>query len=290
MGEDNKPMFASETTKEVKDACFTALHHQFVASAKAVLLGHEINPDFKIGCMIAGMENYPYSCNPEDVTLARDRMNMGNWFCGDVQVRGHYPYFAKRYFEENDIDVKMEDGDLELLEKGTVDFYSFSYYMSSCVSVDPDLQKTGGNMMVGIKNPYLKASEWGWQIDPEGLRSYLNEVYARYEIPLMVVENGLGANDVRSEDGKFHDSYRIDYLRDHIKAMEEAVKDGVDIMGYTMWGCVDLVSASTGEMKKRYGFIYVDRDNDGNGDFHREKKDSFDWYKKVIASNGDDLD
>ena len=187
-------------------------------------------------------------------------------------------------------DILEEPGDDEILARGTVDFYSFSYYMSSCVSVDPDVQKTAGNMMTGIKNPYLKASDWGWQIDPEGLRTYLNEVYSRYEIPLMIVENGLGANDERAEDGKFHDSYRIDYLRDHIAAMREAVKDGVDLMGYTMWGCVDLVSASTGEMKKHYGFIYVDRDNDGNGDFHREKKDSFDWYKKVIASNGDDLD
>jgi len=290
MGEDGKPMFKMKETAEEASDRFTALHHQFVASARAVVMGHEINPDFRIGLMIAGMMTYPYTCNPKDISEARDRMNMGNWFCGDVQVRGHYPYYAKRYFQDHDIHVRMEPGDEEILKKGTVDFYSFSYYMSSCASVDPEVAKTGGNMMMGIKNPYLQTSEWGWQIDPEGLRSYLNEVYARYEIPVMVVENGLGANDVRSEDGKFHDSYRIDYLRGHIRAMEEAVRDGVDLMGYTMWGCVDLVSASTGEMKKRYGFIYVDRDNDGNGDFHREKKDSFDWYRKVIASNGDDLD
>lgn len=290
MGEDGKPMFQTSETPEQASLRFTALHHQFVASARAVVMGHEINPDFQIGLMIAGMMNYPYTCNPKDITEARIRMDMGNWFCGDIQVRGHYPYYAKRYFEDNHITVAKEPGDDEILARGTVDFYSFSYYMSSCVSVDPDVQKTAGNMMTGIKNPYLKASDWGWQIDPEGLRTYLNEVYSRYEIPLMIVENGLGANDERAEDGKFHDSYRIDYLRDHIAAMREAVKDGVDLMGYTMWGCVDLVSASTGEMKKRYGFIYVDRDNDGNGDFHREKKDSFDWYKKVIASNGDDLD
>ena len=162
--------------------------------------------------------------------------------------------------------------------------------MSATATVDPDVLKTNGNMFSGVGNPYLKSSEWGWQIDPEGLRIYLNEVYGRYEIPLMIVENGLGANDVRSEDGKFHDDYRINYLRDHIKAMEEAIEDGVDLMGYTMWGCTDLVSASTGEMKKRYGFVYVDRDNDGNGDFHRERKDSFYWYKKVIETNGEDLD
>ena len=290
-GEDGAPMFAADDTPEGRSAVMTALHHQFVASAKAVILGHEINPEFKIGNMIAGTLAYAYSCNPEDVKASDDSMNMGNFFCGDVQVRGHYPYYAKRYFKDNNIVVKMEPGDEEILAKGTVDFYSFSYYMSSCVSTDPKVTETAsGNMFTGIKNPYLESSDWGWQIDPTGLRVYLNRIYGRYEVPLMVVENGLGANDERAEDGKFHDPYRIDYLRKHIAAMAEAVEDGVDLMGYTMWGCVDLVSASTGEMKKRYGFIYVDRDNDGNGDFHREKKDSFDWYKKVIATNGEDLD
>ena len=290
-GKDHQPMFIPAETSEEKSDQFTALHHQFVASALAVKLGHEINPENKIGLMIAGTEMYAYSCNPKDVKEAQDAMNMRNWFCGDVQVRGHYPYYAKRYFKENEITVRMEEGDEKILAEGTVDFYSFSYYMSSVCSVDPDvLEKAGGNMIAGLKNPYLEASDWGWQIDPLGLRIYLNEVYGRYEIPLFIVENGLGANDERAEDGKFHDDYRINYLRDHIKAMEEAVEDGVELMGYTMWGCTDLVSASTGEMKKRYGFIYVDRDNDGNGDFHREKKDSFDWFKKVIASNGADLD
>ncbi|MBR3310988.1 MAG: family 1 glycosylhydrolase [Solobacterium sp.] len=290
LGEDHKPMFKMEETREEASDRFTALHNQFVASAKAVVIGHEINPENQIGLMIAGSMNYPYTCNPNDVKEAQTKMQMSNWFCGDVQVRGHYPYYAKRYFKDNNIEVRMEPGDEEILAKGTVDFYSFSYYMSSCASVDPEALKAAGNMFTGIKNPYLKASDWGWQIDPEGLRIYLNEVYGRYEIPLMIVENGLGANDERAEDGKFHDSYRIDYLRDHIKAMAEAVEDGVDLMGYTMWGCTDLVSASTGEMKKRYGFVYVDRDNDGNGDFHRERKDSFFWYKKVIETNGEDLD
>ena len=290
-GEDGKPMFKldPETPEEASDR-FTALHNQFVASAKAVVIGHEISPENKIGLMIAGSMTYPYTPNPLDVKNAQDRMNMSNWFCGDVQVRGHYPYYAKRYFKDNNITVRMEEGDEEILKKGTVDFYSFSYYMSSCASVDPEASKGSGNMFTGIVNPYLKASDWGWQIDPEGLRIYLNEVYGRYEIPLFIVENGLGANDVRAEDGGFHDDYRINYLRDHIKAMAQAVEDGVELMGYTMWGCTDLVSASTGEMKKRYGFVYVDRDNDGNGDFHRERKDSFFWYKKVIATNGEDLD
>ena len=289
-GDDHKPMFKMNETDEEKSERFTALHHQFVASALAVQAGHEINPENKIGCMIAGSMTYPFTCNPLDVKDAQNKMNMSNWFCGDVQVRGHYPYYAKRFFKDNNVVVKMEEGDEDILKKGTVDFYSFSYYMSSCASVDPEALKAAGNMFTGIKNPYLQASDWGWQIDPEGLRIYLNEVYGRYEVPLMIVENGLGANDERSEDGKFHDDYRINYLRDHIKAMEQAVEDGVDLMGYTMWGCTDLVSASTGEMKKRYGFVYVDRDNDGNGDMHRERKDSFYWYKKVCESNGEDLD
>ena len=289
-GDDHKPMFKMTETPEEASDRFTALHNQFVASAKAVVIGHEINPDNKIGLMIAGSMNYPYTPNPLDVRETQIKMQMSNWFCGDVQVRGHYPYYAKRYFKDNNITVRMEPGDDEILAKGTVDFYSFSYYMSSCSSVDPEALKGAGNMFTGIVNPYLKASDWGWQIDPEGLRIYLNEVYGRYEIPLMIVENGLGAVDERAEDGKFHDDYRINYLRDHIKAMAQAVEDGVDLMGYTMWGCTDLVSASTGEMKKRYGFVYVDRDNDGNGDFHRERKDSFYWYKKVIETNGEDLD
>ena len=290
-GKDHEPVFFLHETDEERSQRFTALHHQFVASALAVQKGHEINPEFMIGCMIAGSLPYAYSCNPADVNLADEEFRMNNYFCGDVQVRGHYPYYAKRYFKENNIAVMTEPEDKEILRKGTVDFYSFSYYMSTCISNDPQVtEKVGGNMFAGIKNPYLETSDWGWQIDPTGLRTYLNRVYGRYEIPLMVVENGLGANDVRSEDGKFHDEYRIEYLRKHIEAMKEAVEDGVDLMGYTMWGCIDLVSAATGEMKKRYGFVYVDRDNDGNGDFHREKKDSFYWYKKVIESNGESLD
>ena len=286
---DGVKMFEPEKTAEEASVRLTALHNQFVASAKAVMLGHEINPDFKIGCMIAGSMVYPYTCNPADVEEAENKMN-AQFYCGDVQVRGEYPYFAKKMWKDQGVTVRMEPEDAEILKKGTVDFYSFSYYMSSCASTDESLQKAAGNILTGIKNPYLKASDWGWQIDPEGLRIYLNRVYARYQVPLMIVENGLGAADERAEDGKFHDTYRIDYLRDHIKAMKEAIDDGVELWGYTMWGCTDLVSASTGEMKKRYGFVYVDKDNDGNGDLHRERKDSFFWFKKVIASNGEDLD
>jgi 6-phospho-beta-glucosidase len=268
---------------------FQALHHQFIASARAVKLAREINPEFKMGCMIAYMTLYPLTCNPDDILLAQQRDQIQNMLCGDVQVRGYYPGFALRYFEEKGIKLQLEQDDEQILKEGCVDFYTFSYYMSNCVSSDPEQMKASGNLMGGVKNPYLKASDWGWQIDPKGLRWTLNHIYDRYQIPLMVVENGLGAVDVVEEDGSINDDYRIDYLRDHIIEMEEAVKDGVELWGYTMWGCIDLVSASTGEMKKRYGFIYVDKDNEGNGTLDRKPKKSFYWYKKVIESNGEDL-
>ena len=274
---------------------FEGLHNQFVASAKAVKLAHEIDPECKVGCMIAGNATYPRTCKPADVQLATEVMRENNFYCGDVQVRGAYPVWAEHQIWERDgVDVarmkELAARDAEVLKAGTVDFYSFSYYMSATAATEDTGEASGGNIFGGAGNPYIKASDWGWPIDPAGLRWYLEEVYDRYQVPLMIVENGLGANDERGEDGKFHDSYRIDYMRDHIVEMGKAIQDGVDLMGYTMWGCIDLVSASTGEMKKRYGFIYVDKDNDGNGDLHREKKDSFDWYQKVIASNGEDLD
>lgn len=209
--------------------------------------------------------------------------------CGDVQVRGAYPGFAKRFFAEEGIQIEMQPGDEQTLRDGCVDFYSFSYYMSLVESADPSVEKVGGNLLGGVKNPYLEASDWGWQIDPQGLRYTLNHLYDRYQIPLMVVENGLGAVDVVEEDGTIQDDYRIQYLRDHIIQMQEAVADGVDLIAYTMWGCIDLVSASTGEMKKRYGFIHVNKDNDGNGDLSRTRKQSFHWYKQVIESNGEKL-
>ena len=283
-------IFGEKESVEDRNERMNALHHQFLASALAVKLAHEINPENKVGCMIAGALIYPYSCHPDDIKAANDSMNKANFFCADVQVRGHYPYYAKRFLSDLGVTINMQEGDAEILKAGCVDFYAFSYYMSSCATVNPEVKKSQGNMMLGIKNPYLESSDWGWQIDAQGLRTYLNQVYARYEIPMMVVENGIGAIDEISEDGKIHDPYRIDYLRAHIKAMDEAIADGVEVLGYTMWGCIDLISASTGEMKKRYGFIYVDRDNDGNGTLERKKKDSFDWYKKVIATNGADLD
>ena len=270
------------------------LHHQFVASARAVQLGHRINQNFKIGCMIAYMTFYPLTCNPADIVACQQQMDELNNYCADVQVRGAYPYYAERVWKRWGVDApQMEPGDKGELARGTVDFYSFSYYQSNCVSTDPAQAQSSGNLIGGAKNPYLKASDWGWQIDPDGLRYTLNEIYGRYQIPVMVVENGLGAFDTleRADDGTpvIHDPYRIDYLRQHIKAMEAAVEDGVDLMGYTMWGCIDLVSASTGEMGKRYGFVYVDADDRSQGSFERYRKDSFYWYQQVIATNGENL-
>lgn len=273
---------------------FEALHNEFVASAKAVIEGHKINPDFKIGLMIAHMTNYPLTPDPADALKCQQIEDYMNNFCGDVMVRGAYPYFAKSFMKAQGVqDTSFIDNeeDKKILKEGKVDMYTFSYYMTNCVTTH-DTENTGGNLMSGAKNPYLKSSPWGWQIDPTGLRYTLNELQGRYpDTPLMVVENGLGMIDKVEADGSIHDDYRINYLRDHIKAMKAAVEeDGVNLIGYTTWGPIDLVSAGTGEMYKRYGFIYVNRNDDGTGDFSRSRKDSFFWYKKVIASNGEDLD
>ncbi len=280
------PVDAVPDEKQIR---YQGLHHQFVASAKVVKLAHEKYPQFQMGCMCVFATKYPYTCNPDDVLQCQKETRQTNWFTSDVHVRGAYPTYMNRFFEENNITIAKEPGDDEILKQGTVDFYTFSYYMSSCESADPNVASVGGNLVGGCKNPYLQASDWGWQIDPKGLRYTLNELYDRYQIPLMVVENGLGAYDKLEEDGSIHDSYRIDYLRQHIEQMEEAVKDGVDLMGYTPWGWIDVVSASTGEMAKRYGLVYVNKYDDGTGDLGRRKKDSFYWYKKVIESNGDEL-
>lgn len=274
--------------ENAEQSCFQALHNQFVASAKAVKLGHEINPDFKIGCMICFMAAYARTCNPTDELLVQKYDRIHNMLAGDVQVRGAYPSYIKRLFAEKNIHIQMGPEDEQALKEGCVDFYSFSYYMSNCVGAEKG-ETVSGNIMGGLKNPFLKTSAWGWQIDPQGLRWTLNRIYDRYQIPIMVVENGLGAYDKPEPDGSIYDDYRIDYLQQHIEQMKEAIKDGVDLRGYTTWGSIDLVSASTGEMKKRYGFIYVDLNDDGTGTLKRSRKKSFHWYKKVIATNGKDL-
>ncbi|MED4227284.1 6-phospho-beta-glucosidase [Neobacillus cucumis] len=293
-GATHFPLFGlgfSASSEEARlQESFQGLHHQFVASALAVKIGHEIIPGSQIGCMLVYAPVYAFDSNPENVMYALREEQIFNYYCGDVQVRGEYPAFAKRYFEENGIKLDIQDGDLEIIKEGTVDYIGFSYYMSRTERKEKTNEESAsGNIIGGVKNPFLKASDWGWEIDPEGLRISLNKLYDRYQVPLFIVENGLGAKDTVEADGSVNDDYRIDYLRDHIKAMAEAIEDGVNLMGYTPWGCIDLVSASTGEMSKRYGFIYVDRHDDGSGTLERSKKKSFYWYKDVIATNGEQL-
>lgn len=269
-------------------AKYQGLHHQFIASSLATKKLHEIIPDGKMGCMLARMSTYPNTPNPEDVLKAQQD-NRQNLFFTDVHVRGEYPEYMTRYFIENDITISKETGDDEILKQHPVDYITISYYMSSLSSVSPEGEVTAGNLNNSLKNPYLEASDWGWQIDPIGLRVALNDMYDRYQLPIFIVENGLGAYDKVEEDGSIHDDYRISYLSKHIAQMKEAIGDGVDLMGYLAWGPIDLVSMSTSEMSKRYGFVYVDKDDEGNGNLERCPKDSFSWYKKVIESNGEVL-
>lgn len=275
----------------VKQIQYQAAHHQLVASALAVKACHEIIPDAQIGCMLAAGMFYPYTCDPADVKKAMDR-DRESFFFIDVQARGYYPSYAKRFFKENNISLVTEPQDEEILAAHTADYLAMSYYSSRTTSTDPEITRksTSGNVFGSVRNPYVKKSEWGWTIDPLGFRITINQLYDRYQKPIFVVENGLGAIDTPDENGHIEDDYRIEYLREHISAMGEAIEDGVPIIGYTSWAPIDMVSASSGEMKKRYGYIYVDRDNQGNGTKARSKKKSFDWYKKVIATNGQDLD
>lgn len=275
--------------KLTEQELYQAVHHELVASALATKTAHEIMPDAKIGCMILSMPMYPLTPSPDDMIQVMEEEHK-NYFFGDVHVRGSYPGYMKRYFRDHHIQIHFEPEDEEIL-KHTVDFVSFSYYMSVCATADKEKQiKGNGNLLGGVPNPTLTASQWGWQIDPKGLRYVLNMFYDRYQKPLFVVENGLGAVDVLTEDvhgnKTVEDDYRIQYLRDHLVQLREAVEDGVEVLGYTTWGCIDLVSASTAELKKRYGFIYVDRNDDGSGTLDRYKKKSFYWYQKVIESNG----
>ena len=274
---------------DISQQRYQGLHHMLVASALAVKMAHEIDPNYRVGNMMIYSASYPLTCEPDDVLACQAYNRRYNYYCTDVQARGAYPSFAKCMLEELGVQLEVQPEDAEILKNGTVDFITFSYYMSSCQTAK-DMKGGEGNILGGVPNPNLPSSDWGWQIDPKGLRYALNDLYDRYGLPLMVVENGLGAKDEIEADGSINDDYRIDYLRQHIEQMKEAVKDGVDLMGYTPWGCIDLVSASTGEYAKRYGMIYVRRYDDGTGDFARLKKKSFYWYRKVIATNGEDLD
>lgn len=281
------------TPKEqlLKSDLYQAIHHELVASALVTKMAHEIDPDNKVGCMVIGIPSYPLTPNPDDV-IANMEQDRHNLYFTDVQARGAYPKYLNRYFKENGIQIQMEEGDEEIL-KNSVDFISFSYYMSTCGCADPNAHpQAAGNIIPGVANPYLRSSQWGWQIDPKGLRVLLNQFYDRYQKPLFIVENGLGARDELIEkDGVLtvEDDYRIEYMREHLLQVEEAIEDGVEVLGYTSWGCIDLVSASTAQMSKRYGFIYVDRNDDGSGTMARYRKKSFYWYRDVIASNGASL-
>lgn len=274
-----------ENEEQIK---YQAAHHELVASALATRMAHEINPENQVGCMFAAGSVYPFSCRPEDVweALLKDQEN---YFFVDVQSRGYYPAYAKKRLKKQGVYPRMQPEDEEVLRKYPVDFISFSYYNSRCVSAGTQ-ELAGGNLFQSAKNPFVKYSDWGWPIDPLGFRITLNQVYDRYQKPLFVVENGLGAMDIPGEDGAIQDDYRIDYLREHIRAMKEAVEeDGVELMGYTSWAPIDLISAGTGEMKKRYGFIYVDKQEDGSGTLKRRPKKSFYWYRRVIETNGEEL-
>lgn len=277
-----------------KQDLYQAIHHELVASAKAVKLAHEIDPDYKVGCMILAVTIYPLTSNPDDLIKVME-LNDDYYLFSDIQARGEYPYFTKRLFAADNIKLDITEEDREAL-KHTVDFISFSYYSSSCASADPTKgEPSGSNMTPNLKrNPYSKVSEWGWQIDPQGLRYTLNRLYARYQKPLFIAENGLGANDELIPDGRgsmtVADDYRIKYMNDHLVQVGKAIQDGVEVMGYTAWGCIDLISCSTAEIKKRYGMIYVDLNSDGSGTLERYRKKSFDWYKNVIATNGEALE
>ena len=274
---------------KAEEAIYKALHHQLLASALATKYAKQIIPEAQVGCMVTKTLTYPETCNPEDIYLAY-KDNRMNLLYTDVQVRGKYPLWIKKYFADKGFDIPMLEGDEEIIAAYTVDFISFSYYMSMVQSINAEKrEKVGGNLATGVKNPYLDTSEWGWQIDPKGLEISLLDLYDRYQKPLWIVENGLGYNDKIEEDGTIQDDYRIEYFASHFKAIAAAIAQGVEVMGYTSWACIDLVSASTSQMSKRYGFIYVDADDYNQGTYKRMKKKSFDWYKKVITTNGECL-
>ncbi|MBS0971450.1 6-phospho-beta-glucosidase [Nissabacter archeti] len=273
-----------------EETMYQVLHHQFVASAQVVKLGHAINPAFQIGCMLACVPVYPYSCHPDDMIYSVEAMRERFLFT-DVQVRGYYPSYILKEWERRGFTIQMEPGDEQTLREGCTDYIGLSYYMSNAVSTQISSESQSIVSFPGsVPNPHVKASDWGWQIDPVGLRYSLNLLYERYQKPLFIVENGFGAIDKPQADGSINDDYRIAYLKSHIEQMMKAVtEDGVELMGYTPWGCIDCVSFTTGQYSKRYGFIYVDKHDDGTGTLARSRKASFDWYKQVIASNGDTL-
>lgn len=280
----------NEGQKNYEEMLFQGLHHQFVAAAAATKSAHDIDPDNKVGSMAAYFTTYPYTCKPEDAIAMQKEDQMKNLFYLDVLNKGIYPYYAKKYFEEKGFNLEIHETDFLTIKENTADFVGMSYY-NSMISAgeDTQLELTSGNVHSVYKNPYLPSNDWGWQIDPIGLRYTLNHVYDRYQKPVFILENSSGFFDILNENGTIHDPYRVEFLHKHIEQMKLAVEDGVNLLGYTMWGPIDMISSGTSEMSKRYGFIYVDQDDYGNGTKKRYKKDSFYWYKDVIRSNGENL-
>ena len=276
-------------TDETYRRTYEMLHYQLVASARVTALAHRIDPAYQVGCMLCGITNYPYTCDPKDILENCHKWQEGIYYCSDVQCKGSYAPYSRRMWREHGWEPEITEQDEKELAEGTVDFFSFSYYCSSIVTTHEVARDAGGNISVGAKNPYLTYSEWGWACDPTGLQYFMESIYDRYRIPMFIVENGLGAVDELTGEHEVHDEYRIEYLREHIRKIGEAMENGVEVLGYLTWGCIDLVSAGTGQMSKRYGFIYVDRDDEGHGDLKRYKKDSFYWYRDLIASNGTKL-
>lgn len=287
----NSAMILNETDNK-EEVVFQAAMNELIASAYAVREGKKINSNFKIGCMMAYVPIYPHSCNPNDM-IASLKINERRYFYSDVHVRGEVPSYTQKYWERNNYNIEISEEEKAVLKEGKVDYIGFSYYMSGTVSTDMTIEGMPNKDFKGtqmVRNPYIESSDWGWPIDPVGLRYILNTVYQRYNVPLFIVENGFGAYDQLDENNFIKDDYRIDYLSKHIEQMELAiVEDGVDVIGYTPWGIIDIVSFGSGEMEKRYGMIYVDKDNKGKGTLKRSKKMSFDWYKNVIATNGAEL-
>lgn len=283
-------MMGQNDQNTTADERYLIMHNQMVAAARSVKAAHEIDSELKVGCMIAGICAYPLTSDPEDVLKNYQYFQKMFCYCADTQVRGSYPSFAESIRKEEGAHLEVSEEDKKDLLEGKADFLGFSYYSSNCITTHDDSEVGKGNMISAVRNPYLKVSAWGWAMDPTGYRYFLNKIYDRYQIPLFDVENGLGEYDKVEADGSIHDDYRINYLRNHVRNLKAAIADGVDIFGYTTWGGLDLVSAGTGQMEKRYGMIYVDMDDKGNGTLERKRKDSFFWYEKCVKSNGEDLD
>lgn len=278
-----------EKSKLPRETCIhQALHHQLIASALTVKYFRESAKNGMIGNMIARLQNYPYTCNSADV-LATQQQNQFNYFPTDIQVKGVYPTSILNYYRRKKIEINFVENYEQILKEGTVDFTSISYYHTAVISAEPEKAEPIGAFIRNLENPYNQTTDWGWGIDPTGLRITLNDMQDRYGVPIFIVENGLGAHDELTKDGKVHDAYRIAYLKAHIETIKDAFEDGCNVIGYTPWGCIDLVSCGDCQMSKRYGFVYVDADDEGNGTYDRYRKDSFYWYQEVIRTNGEKL-